>query len=150
MKKLRRYYLGLIFILLLTMGAFFYFNSKKISSCPGEGCTIEWYPKKILEEALKKNDPNICNNTTGGHMQDIAVNKEDSATICKADYAIKKKDVSLCLSLRERSSYQNILRDRCLLGLAINLKRPDLCNLMTKTKPDSVVEQCRKDAQDWF
>ena len=104
---------------------------------------------RTLRKAVSKKDPLVCEQMTR-HVtyEDYSITREDSISLCKAEYAILTKDLEYCMTLKETpDTYEArpgvfmdkgiAQRDICLEGLAHELKRPDLCELLNTAKdPD--------------
>jgi len=119
---------------------------------------------RTLRKAVSKKDPLVCEQMTR-HVtyEDYSITREDSISLCKAEYAILTKDLEYCMTLKETpDTYEArpgvfmdkgiAQRDICLEGLAHELKRPDLCELLNTAKdPDygeDYVKSCKAQALD--
>jgi len=119
---------------------------------------------RALRKAVSGKNPLVCEQMTK-HVTygDYSITREDSISLCKAEYAILTKDLEYCMTLKETpDTYEArpgvfmdkgiAQRDICLRGLAHELKRPDLCELLNTAKdPDygeDYVKSCKALALD--
>ena len=117
-----------------------------------------------LENAVSERNPLLCELMTElVTYGDYSITNEDSISLCKAQYAILTKDLEYCMTLKETpKTYEGqpgvfketgiAQRDICLKGLAHQLKKPELCELLN-TATDSnygevYVKSCKRMALD--
>jgi hypothetical protein len=94
---------------------------------------------------------------------DYGINREDSISLCKAQYAILAKDLEYCMTLKKTpDTYEApsgaliqkgiAQRDVCLKGLAHELENPKLCELLNTATDsnygDTYVQTCKTQALD--
>jgi hypothetical protein len=119
---------GLITLIALVLGACATNPAAPITPLGGGPTTYD----EVLPLAIEEDNPDLCGLITVGRSYgDYAISVEESIDVCKAEFAIKTKNLEYCLTLKEKSDQSpetRSQRDICLEGLARELKHLDLCD----------------------
>jgi hypothetical protein len=125
--------IGLIMLIGLTLGACTTTPPALAPTSPSPFGQRPVTYDEALALAIKQTNPDLCDFITVGLHQDYVAPLEELIDTCKSEFAIKTRDLDYCLSLQQRPATEvdtRSQRDICLEGLARELKRLDLCDLL--------------------
>lgn len=89
---------------------------------------------KFVEKATRLKQPSICDDIVfGQNHDDYNTSVEESRYFCRADYAVKARDVEYCKTLDTEIKFPGTItqKDKCLRDLAKELNDKSLCEFLT-------------------